>query len=314
MRWPMSDSSSPNAEAARLDSSQWTCIELHGDDRLEWLQGQATNDVRLLTPGKSLSFCLCEPTGGLLAVVDAWALEDRILMTTARELQQVVLDRVERMTIMEDVTATVSPRTLLSIQGVEAQRQLSELFELPAEEVGVAQLHGEEFFALRSRRTSAGGWDLWASPDLAVEISTQFPKMPSPDYEAERVVAGIPKWGHDMGPKTLPPELGTDFESRHISYQKGCYTGQEVLMRIHSRGHTNRTWVGLVSSSPIPVGATVERNGKPVGTVSSAAPSTLVGFAAATLRNEAAQEGEQVTIDGVEATVRQMPLLHSSGG
>ncbi|RYG21157.1 hypothetical protein EON82_19310 [bacterium] len=311
MKRPMRDLS---FEAVLLDTSEWTCLELHGDDRLEWLQGQATNDVRGLTPGKSLSFCLCEPNGSLLAVLDAWALEDRILLTTARELEQAVLDRVERMTILEDVTAVVSSKFLVSIQGVGVDQALGELFELPSAEAGTVRLQDGGVFALRSRRTSAGGWDLWADSTLANEIAQRFPEASVEDYEAERIVAGIPKWGVDMGPKTLAPELGPDFEARHISYQKGCYTGQEVLMRIHSRGHTNKTWVGLLASSPVPLGASVEHDGKSVGMVSSSAasPSSPGFIAAATLRNEAAQEGEQVTVGGVEATVRPFPLARDA--
>lgn len=54
---------------------------------------------------------------------------------------------------------------------------------------------------------------------------------------------GIPNWSFDVQEKTLPPELGERFSEKHLNYNKGCYTGQEVLQRIHSRGHTNRTWV-----------------------------------------------------------------------
>lgn len=296
-------------KASLLDTGEWTCIELTGDDREEWLQGQATNDIRLLKPGQRLSFCLCEPTGGLLAVLDAWALEDRILLTTARERETAVLDRVERMTIIEDVSAAVSSMALVSLQGSDAGEQLGKLFDLPEEEAGIAEFQGETIYALRSRRTLAGGWDLWTPSHLAPAIRGRFEEMSSSDYECERIRAGIPKWGVDMGPKTLPPELGQDFESCHISYQKGCYTGQEILMRIHSRGHTNRTWVGLFSDAPLPSGAAVEFDGKGVGTISSSASSVSGGYiAAATLRNEAAQEGEKVSVGEIEAIVRPMPI------
>jgi folate-binding protein YgfZ len=291
----------------RIDTSEWTCIELSGDDREEWLQGQATNDVRLLKPGNRLSFCFCEPTGGLLAVIDAWAVEDRILLSTARELESAVLDRVERMTVLEDVAAVVSPLRLVSIQG--SDEALNDLLDLPSADAGVVEVEGQRGYALRSHRTPSGGWDLWLPNDLAPMVAERFETMSPEVYEANRILAGIPKWGVDMGPKTLPPELGGDFETRHISYQKGCYTGQEVLMRIHSRGHTNRTWIGLASREALPVGATVEHEGKPVGTVSSSASMDSAGFiAAATLRNEATQAGETVNVSGIPATVRQLPI------
>lgn len=220
-------------------------IELTGEDRLEWLQGQATNDVRPLAEGLPVGFCFCQPTGQLLAVIDAWPEGERILMATARETASAVLERVERMTILEDVAAR--------------------------------------------------------------DVSDNYPVRTQVDEEA-RIAAGVPKWGADMGPRTLPAELGPDFEGRRVGYAKGCYTGQEVLMRMHARGHTNRTWVGLVGEGSMQAGDAVECDGKTVGTVSSAAGV----LAAATLRNEATAEGTPVLVGGRRAVVRTMPIRRPS--
>jgi folate-binding protein YgfZ len=122
--------------------------------------------------------------------------------------------------------------------------------------------------------------------------------------------AAIPLAGVDFSERTLPPELGPHFESRYVSYNKGCYVGQEVLMRIKARGHTNKTWVGLKADKEIREGAKVTRQGKEVGVVHRAALSPAFGhIASATLRNEAKQEGTQVQIGGEPATVVQMPFL-----
>jgi folate-binding protein YgfZ len=241
-------------------------IELRGDDRLEWLQGQATNDVAGLRPGGHVAFCLCEPTGQLLAVLDAWAFEDRIVLRTERERIPAVLERVETMTILEDVAA----------------RETDDVPE--------------------------------AVREAAARLADPDPER----AEARRIASGVPRWGADMGPRTLPPELGPAFEAAHVSYRKGCYTGQEVLMRMHSRGHTNRTWVGLVADRPMRPGEPVVSEGKEVGRIASASPAAIAldgapaeprYVAAATLRNEAASEGARVRVGGVEAEVRTMPML-----
>lgn len=299
--------------AAGVDLGEWTALELTGEDRKGWLQGQATNDVKALIDGNSRSFCLCEPTGHLLSVLDAWALSDRILMTTARERADAVLERVERMTIMEDVAARVAEHRLVSIQGPTATRDLGEMLALPALDAGTAAFEGAEVFVCRSNRAGMGGWDVWLPADATsaqAVLRTRFPEVAPEAFEAARIEAGVPKWGQDMGGKTLPPELGSAFEARHVSYKKGCYTGQEVLMRMHSRGHTNKTWVGLVSETAMAVGDEVIHRGKAVGTVTSAAFSPDFGpIAAATLRNEAANEGEAVRVGAAEAEVRRMPIL-----
>jgi folate-binding protein YgfZ len=118
-----------------------------------------------------------------------------------------------------------------------------------------------------------------------------------------------------MDEKTLPPEMGPAFEARNISYSKGCYTGQEVLMRIHSRGHTNKTWMALVSDEPIPIGASLAHGKRDdAGVVTSSGESPQFGYiAGAMLRNEAAFDGERVRVNGesrsFEAEVRPFPLL-----
>jgi hypothetical protein len=82
-------------------------------------------------------------------------------------------------------------------------------------------------------------------------------------------------------------------------------------MRIYSRGHTNKTWMGLIADEPIPIGATVSHRSRPdAGVVTSAEESPQFGFiAGAMLRNEAAFDGEIVKVDGIEAEVRPMPFL-----
>jgi len=134
-------------------------------------------------------------------------------------------------------------------------------------------------------------------------------------YDIARLEAGVPSLGSDIGAKTMPPELGPAFESRHVSYRKGCYMGQEVLMRIHSRGHTNKSWVGLLTDGPVEPGAVITVGpGKEVGSVTSAAYSPRLGhFAAGMVRNEAAVAGTSVEIvserGNVFAEVRLFPLL-----
>lgn len=125
----------------------------------------------------------------------------------------------------------------------------------------------------------------------------------------------MPTFGVDTDSKTLPPELGPAFEAQHVSYKKGCYTGQEVLMRIQSRGHTNKTWMALAAERPLESGAVVGHSSRPdAGVVTSSCFSPEFGYVAgAMLRNEAASQGETVVVrnaDGdVEAKVYSMPLL-----
>lgn len=254
-----------------------TYFRLAGADSLSWLQGQITNDVALLESQPWLDFCLTKPTGQLLAVCRGWNYEGGLLIATQ---QPVVLEqRVETTVILEDVVLKRFEEPVTCVQGPRAV--------------------GE---ALPSDRAGSGGFEL-------IGIAEDNIKLSESAFKLATLEAGIPLFGIDTKEKTLPPELGAAFDESHTSYNKGCYTGQEVLMRIKSRGHTNKRWIGLKFDKE-PVGAEVEHEGKVVGQIHRTAVSPAFGhIASATVRNVAADAGTVVRVDGAEATVVEMPFL-----
>lgn len=304
----------------RFEPNNLAIIDFRGDDRKGWLQGQVTNNLRGFENGNSTAFCFCEASGHLSAAADAWMLPDQTLLMTDVATADRVLQRAVQMVIMEDVTAADVTKIykLISVQGPKASALLTEFVDLPKLDSGTSELEGAEVFVLRSNRTGLGGWDILVPATKRKAIKTlrnAFPEIAEEAFEVARIEAGIPRFGQDMNHRTLPPEMGQAFTQRHISYNKGCYMGQEILMRMHSRGHTNKTWVGLVADRPMPVGSTVSHlRREDAGVVTSSAYSPDFGpIAAAMIRNEAAFAREIVKVntpDGVvEAEVRPMPLL-----
>lgn len=248
-----------------------TAIHLTGSDAETWLQGQVTQDLTALESGPQ-SGCLCLPTGQLVTTIRvARHLQGLIISTPG---PQSLLQRVDEFVVMEDVAARILG-SVYSAQGATAQG----LF-----------YHD---------RTGYGGFDCLEPPD-ADELQIEH-------LDVLEIAAGIPRLGVDTSSKTLPPELGPAFDASHISYEKGCYVGQEVLQRIHSRGHTNRKWVGLVLEELISIG---EMSG--VGTVHRIAMHPEFGIiASATLRNEYATQGLQLDWLGTPVTVRDLPLIRN---
>lgn len=308
------------SHCGRYELTQSCLIELTGDDRKAWLQGQVTNDLRKVQNGDAISFCMCTPTGQMVAVCDLWALPERFLIRAHKRSQDAILSRVSNMVVMEDVHAKdLTPDyVLLCIQGPAATSELKKLLDLPLLDAGVTEYEGAEVICLRSNRTGLGGWDLLLPLDAkkaSKKLAAAFEAVAEEAFHVARLEAGIPRFGVDMDEKTLPPEMGPLFEAKQISYSKGCYTGQEVLMRIHSRGHTNKTWMALVSDQPLPPGATITHGRRDdAGVVTSAGDSPQFGYiAGAMLRNEAAFDGEIVTVNApsgsFEAEVRPFPLL-----
>jgi len=262
-------------------------LKVRGQDARSWLQGQVTQDIRRLGH-EGLRFCLCEPTGQILADAAVWPASDGLWITAHRDGAEAILNRVARLVIMEDVSAEPVDLALTSIQGPRS-----------------GDVDWGPSLAFPIDRSGYGGFDIWREP--RADASPPFSKLlllDSATAEVARIEAGVPRFGIDMGPRTLPPEMGPAFEASRVSYQKGCYTGQEVLARIQGRGHTNRTWVGLRLEAPVKAEDRVMFQGKDVGWVTSACESPRFGsIAAAMLRNEATSEGSVVTVESSGATV-----------
>lgn len=298
----------------RVSLADKAYVSVSGDDRKGWLQGQATNDLRSFTPGSSTAFCFCKPTGQIIAPVTAWALDDRMVLALPTVCVPAALERFEQMVVMEDVEATLIAGEAVGVQGPEATAWLGARLALPSMDAAATELHGKPVLALRSNRTGLGGWDLVFPEGMAAETRKWLDGLvllEGQAREALRLEAGLPLWGADFGERTLPPEMGPQFEARYVSYTKGCYTGQEVLMRIFSRGHTNRTWCGLVSPVALAVGAPLlTPAGQEVGTVTSVAFSPELGHVgAAMIRNGSNEAGSKLVCGGTEVEVRRMPLI-----
>lgn len=301
-------------EAALVHLPGFAAIEVTGEDRKGWLQGQVTSDLRELTEGASSPFCMCLPTGQLLSFGTIWGLPGRFVMSVPRGAVAATLERFESMVILEDVSARpMDGVTFLSIQGPEATRRLGELVAIPPLDAADTDLGA----CLRSNRTGYGGWDLLVEPSLTKTLENSFPIASMHALDIARLEAGIPVLCKDTGAKTLPPELGPAFEASHINYGKGCYTGQEVLMRIHSRGHTNRTWIGILAEQQIEEGAVISSGGRTdAGVVTSFAYSPTFGcIGAGYVRNDVVSGHSwpiAADIAGVQGELRHMPLLQIS--
>jgi len=258
-------------------------IELSGEDAKGWLQGQITQDIHLLTERGHIASCICSPTGQLLTIVHVYEQSGKLLLVTPQP--EVVLNLVENFVIMEDVSANVLTSEIVSVQGASA-------------------VSGGDNWLPRNR-TGFGGFDILGPDSTILNL-----ELINPAYlEALEIAAGIPKLGTDTAAKTLPPELGPQFDSTFVHYQKGCYAGQEVLQRIHSRGHTNKTWVGLRSNELLRVGDPALLDSREVGTVLRSTEHPALGFiATATLKNSAAEPNTQVQVGSVTATVKHFPL------
>lgn len=226
-------------------------VRFSGPDALEWLQGQVTNDLRQLQPGSPVNACLVKPTGQLLETLTiAQTAEGYEVVSQGK----VILERFAEFVIMEEIDLHDLPPVRFLTRTVEPRVPWIKL--------------GDDWL----------GWTDEPIPGQTLSASELSV------LTLENRIA-VPLW--DAGEKTLPPELGPAFEQLHVAYDKGCYVGQEVLQRIHSRGHVNREWTVLSSAIAAPAGTPVELAGTQVGVVTRSGLSADHGWlVGAMLRTE----------------------------
>ncbi len=306
-------------------------LALRGGDRADWLQGFVTNEVKGLRPGAGNYAFATDRMGRVVFDVNVLVRDDAVWLDLDRDRVAGARKHLDRYIITEDVaiedlTGAVVRFGLLGPGAAElAQRigldGLSALARLQSLRIDVA---GMEVIAVRHDFAGVLGAELIVTqPDAAEAVRAALWSAGEPlgiaEVSAEaldvlRIEAGIPWMGRDISEDTLPPETGQI--DRGISYQKGCYLGQEIIERMRSRGGLARQLVGLKldgATPPVP-GAVVEVEGSATGNVTSVCMSPAVGatIGLGYVRPAHAAPGTTVTtrVDGaaVMGAVAELPF------
>jgi folate-binding protein YgfZ len=251
-----------------FDLSGRAKLRITGSDRLRFLNGQVTNDVRKATESAAIEACVLTAKGRMNGHVFLSAARDCFLADADPELREVLLARLERYVIaddvqIEDVTDQLSIFHVLSPTGPAA---------------------GDGWRVVSARRFTESGWDVWIDAALhdvvARQLSSAFRFVDAASAEVFRVEEGIPRWGRELTEEIIPIEA--NLEARAIDYEKGCYIGQEVISRIKMSGQTNKRLCGLFSlrDAPLSTGMKLAATGeksKEAGWTTSATRSERLG-------------------------------------
>jgi folate-binding protein YgfZ len=226
-----------------------------GPEAGDFLQGQLSQDVAALASGSSAWSWVLQPTGKVDALVRVTRLDDGWLLDTDAGWGEALVARLGRFKLRTKVDLEFRPWRVLAVRG-------SNLGQFSADVV------------------VDGSWPGLPGVDLLGEnpaVPDQLPLAAEAEYEAARIEAGIPRMGAELTEKTIPAETG--LVARTVSFTKGCYTGQELVARIDSRGsHVPRSLRGLRLGGPVEPGADLVVEGKTVGTVTSVAESPAHGW------------------------------------
>ncbi|MGI8654826.1 MAG: aminomethyltransferase family protein [Pyrinomonadaceae bacterium] len=272
--------------AGIIDLSSRGRVRVSGTEAVQFLNGLVTNDVKTLQPNTWMTAAFPNAQGRLVAPARILRIEDSFLIDTDAATSERVRKTLERFTLAGDFrVADIAKETvLLSLQGERAAEIIANLFDQSTSHI--APWHAlqtswreHQIIIMRATHTNENGFDLFVPTEAAQALWTAFQGAAGARpigydvYETLRIEAGIPRYGVDMDETNVVTESLAEDEA--VSYQKGCYIGQEIIARIHWRGHVAKKLTGLVfdegaqNLSPM-IGAKLKSaDGKEIGRVTS---------------------------------------------
>lgn len=284
-------------DAGLVDRSARGLIEISGGDRAAYLQGLLTNDIEGLAAGDGCYAAYLTPQGRMIADLDVLNVGDRLLLDVDGGVTKRLVERFDALVFAEDVRVVDLQDAWAScgVYGPGAARLLSavcgvripELVPYQSRSITVGDATA---LVVRSDAIGVAGYHLLGARDAIATIRASVSEAGAVDVdpaeaEAVRVESGRPLFGADMDTEVIPLEAG--IEDRAISFDKGCYVGQEVIVRILHRGQGRvaRRLVGLTLSGnaqedapDVPRPGTTLWNGEDaVGRVTSAVHSPALG-------------------------------------
>ena len=296
-------------------------IKLAGRDRVRWLNGMVSNNIRDLTAGQGVYAFLLNPQGHILGDLYSYNRGESLLVETDRPQLEKVLSVFRKYIIMDQVEIEDISEKLISI-GIAGPHsgevlkaagfQFPQLQALQFTDITWQQIN---VTLMRHDNPLVESYELWSAPGETKTLREALANAgATPVSEAAvellRIAAGIPRYGQDIRERDLPQETE---QSRALNFTKGCYIGQEIVERIRSRGAVHRTFVGFEIEGALPTpGAKVQVDGKDLGEITSVASLPTDGnerrVALGYCRREVGTLGREVMIGDTKARISPLPF------
>jgi folate-binding protein YgfZ len=307
-------------------------LSLTGGDRMRWLNGMVTNNIRDLVVGHGVYAFLLNPQGRILGDMLVYNVGETLLVETDRSQVEKIVATFDHYIIMDDVEVTnvTAQQTALGLAGPKSRAILNaagiEVAELQPLQMMTPKCNCDcgcvECTLVRGEEAEHESYEIWLAPQDVYKtwealIAAGARPVGSEALEMQRIAAGIPLYGIDIRERDLPQETE---QTRALNFNKGCYVGQEIVERIRSRGNVHRKFTGFVveDKAEIKAGAKIISGEKEAGEVTSAvtlhAPSGDRTVALGYIRRELGIPGREVMIGAAKAKVIQLPLEKTAPG
>lgn len=304
--------------AAVADMSQRAVLRVSGPERTEFLHSFLSNHVSDLEPGQGNHSTLMTPQGKLLGDMAMLMGEEEIRLILEPAARQNVFEVLDKYAILSEVEveddsarygqlSVQGPQAAACIAGAGIEAPVAELTE-PYYWIG-ATWQDTLLSICRSKLTEAGGYDVLVGAQAAVNlwqalVGAGAQPLGFEAFNVLRLEAGVPLYGADMDDSHIPVQANL---VDAISYDKGCYVGQEVVAKIRSLGQVNRLLKGLVldGSTVPPTGAKLSLGDEKCGVITSAVMSPKLGkpIALGYVRRKILEMNQALTVrwDGEQA-------------
>ena len=305
-----------------IDLSSRGRIRVSGSEAVMFLNGLITNDMKSLAENRWMPAAFPTVQGRLIGAVRVVRGKDSFLIDTDAESREAVLKTISRFTLAGDfhVSDVTAETALLSIQGKRAAEVVEKVFETPVSDLprnGAIEL---PVTIIRATHTAEDGFDVVIDSGRAAQvrealINAGAQPVGDDTFEVLRIEAGIARYGRDMDETNIVTETNLDDA---VSFTKGCYVGQEIIVRIKHRGHVAKKLTGLRfdTDRPIEAGTIIKStDATEVGKVTSTAFSPTLGntIGLGYVRYEHLAAGTNVMVDeGIAATVTELPFVRGS--
>jgi len=270
-------------------------VRVRGPDAEKYLQGQLSQDVVALAPGQQAWSLLLQPQGRLVALAQCARVGvEEFLLVTDGGIGEAVVERLLRFRLRTKAEVENLNWRCLAVRGALAAR--------PEPVVRVVEAH--EAVEVPFQWGGLRGYDLLgAAPTAPPGVLA----LTGEDHEAARVEAGFPRHGSELDERTIPAEAG--LVGAAVSFTKGCYTGQELVARIDSRGsNVPRHLRGLLLNGAAQAGAVLASPTREVGRLTSVALSPRMGWVALGYVARGTEVGEILAVASGPVTAQVHPL------
>lgn len=305
------------SSAALIERSSQGTVALTGADRASFLHALLTNDIATLSKGQGVYAAYLTPQGRMISDMRVVETGSRLLLSVDCGVAASLAERFDRLIFSEDVQVrNASDIAVLGVHGPSAARMIQHAVGFSVADLlgQYASVTVDSLTVVRDDALGVPGFDVYVPAADREAVRTKLVEAGAAEASEEtaetlRIEAGRPRFGIDMSTDTIPLEAG--LEDRAISFTKGCYVGQEVIVRVMHRGQGRvaRRLVSLIiTNGSIPArGDRILRGDRVVGEVTSATLSPKLGrpLALGYVKREDADAGTELIVGRSEARVYQ---------